>query len=50
MTTNGSVVVRKDNMVLLVDVQALPSMFGRPASARSETAEIVATTIMGCWT
>jgi hypothetical protein len=48
-TTNGSVVVRKDNMVLLVDVRELPNQFGQPPTARTVTAQAVAKTIMGCW-
>jgi hypothetical protein len=49
VTTNGSVVVRKDNLVLLVDVRELPDQFGQPPTARSATAQAVAKTIMGCW-
>jgi hypothetical protein len=49
-TTNGSTVVRKDNLVLLVDVAALPAQFGVPASPKADVSLSVAATIMGCWT
>jgi uncharacterized protein YprB with RNaseH-like and TPR domain len=47
---DGSVVVRKDFKVLLVDVTKLPAKFGVPADARGDVAINVAQTIMGCWT
>ena len=47
---NGSVVVRKDFKVLLVDVSKLPASFGVPAASRADVAINVAATIMGCWT
>lgn len=50
LATDGSVVVRKDHLVLLVDVTGLPDQFGHPPSARSVIAQTVAETIMGCWT
>ncbi len=37
-TTNGSVVVRKDFMVLDVDVSALPAQFGQPPQSNSDVA------------
>lgn len=49
-TTNGSTVVRKDNLVLLVDVAHLPARFGTPSAPRADVALSVAATIMGCWT
>lgn len=49
-TKNGSVVVTKDDKVLLVDVQHLPTMFGVPSDTRANVAISVAATIMGCWT
>lgn len=49
-TKNGSVVVTKDDKVLLVDVQRLPAMFGIPADTRDNVAISIAATIMGCWT
>ncbi len=49
-TKNGSVVVTKDDKVLLVDIQRLPAQFGMPADTRGNVAITVAATIMGCWT
>jgi hypothetical protein len=50
VTPNGSMVVRKDNKVLFVDISRLPARFGSPPSQRSNAALNVAITIMGCWT
>ncbi len=49
-TKNGSVVVTKDDKVLLVDVQRLSAEFGVPADTRANVAITIAATIMGCWT
>jgi hypothetical protein len=49
-TTDSSVVVRKDNKVLTVDVRDLPPRFGNPPDTRANVAISVAATIMGCWT
>ncbi len=49
-TSNGSTVVRKDFLVLLVDVSQIPSHFGTPSSPRADVSLSVAATIMGCWT
>jgi hypothetical protein len=49
-TTKGSVVVRKDYRVLLVDVSHLPAKFGQPPLAPIDVAISVASTIMSCWT
>jgi hypothetical protein len=49
LTKNDNVVVRKDDLVLLVDVSKLPDQFGDPAAAKDEVAKNVASTIMGCW-
>jgi hypothetical protein len=49
-TRNLSVVVRKDYKVLLVDISGLPAQFGSPPYSRGEVANIVAATIMNCWT
>jgi hypothetical protein len=46
---NGSIVVRKDWKVLLVDVAALPSPFGVPATSSALVASTVADVILGCW-
>jgi hypothetical protein len=50
ITTNGSVIVRKDFKVLDVDVSQLPQKFGRPLQDRSNVALSVAATVMSCWT
>jgi len=47
---NGSVVVRKDFKVLLVDITKLPANFGLPSAVRGDVAINVAETIMSCWT
>jgi hypothetical protein len=48
LASNGSVVVRKDWKVLLVDTTRLSRSFS--SSPAGSPAEIVATVIMGCWT
>jgi hypothetical protein len=48
-TTKGSVVVRKDYRVLLVDTSRLPAQFGKPPASRIDVAISVAATIMSCW-
>jgi hypothetical protein len=50
ITTNGSVIVRKDFKVLDVDVSQLPTQFGTPPQDRSNVALSVAATVMSCWT
>lgn len=47
---DGSVVARKDNKVLTIDVTKLPASFGVPAASRGDVAINVAATILGCWT
>ncbi|MFG2820553.1 hypothetical protein ACGFX4_14120 [Kitasatospora sp. NPDC048365] len=46
---DGSVVVRKDSMLLLVDVAGLPAGFGTPVRSRANIALTVATAVMTCW-
>jgi hypothetical protein len=48
-TTDGSVVVRKDWKVLLVDAVGLPAQFGRPPTNSGYVALVVADVILGCW-
>ena len=48
-TSNGSIVVRKDWKVLLVDVSGLPPQFGKPATSSADVAYTIADVIMGCW-
>jgi hypothetical protein len=49
ITTNGSVVVRKDWKVLLVDASKLPPKFGSLKLSPSDVSGAVAQTILGCW-
>jgi hypothetical protein len=49
-TKNGSLVVRKDYKVLLVDVSKLPASFGVPPDTREHVAQNVGGSIMSCWT
>jgi hypothetical protein len=48
---NDDVVARKDNKVLLVDVQAIPAAANAflPVMSRSDVALNVAVAILGCW-
>jgi hypothetical protein len=48
-TTDGSVVVRKDWKVLLVDSSKLPPQFGVPPTPSGDVAVTVADFILGCW-
>ncbi len=48
-TSDGSVVVRKDWKVLLVDASGLPAQFGVPATSSQSAAVTVADVILGCW-
>jgi hypothetical protein len=48
-TTNGSVVVRKDYKVLLVDASGLPPQFGNPPTNPGAIAVTVGIVILGCW-
>jgi hypothetical protein len=48
-TTDGSVVVRKDWKVLLVNIAGLPSMFAVPPTTPANVAVTVADVILGCW-
>lgn len=49
VASNDSVVIRKDNKVLSVDVSNLPQSFGNPPITREDVAFDVATIIMDCW-
>ena len=46
---NGSVVVRKDYKVLLVDISELPGQFGSPPTSSADVANTVADVVLGCW-
>jgi hypothetical protein len=48
-TRDGSVAVRKDWKVLLVDIAGLPAQFGRPPTPSGNVAVTVADVILGCW-
>jgi len=48
-TTDGSVVVRKDWKVLLVNVAGLPAKFAVPPDSPKDIAVTVADVILGCW-
>jgi hypothetical protein len=48
-TTDGSVVVRKDWKVLLVDISGLPAQFGVPPTSKGDIADTVSDVILGCW-
>ncbi len=48
-TTDGSAVVRKDFLILLVAVAGLPQRFGQPPIDREQVATIVANVILACW-
>jgi hypothetical protein len=48
-TTNGSLVARKDDKVLLVDVADLPPRFASPPQAPNAISRVIGTVIMGCW-
>jgi hypothetical protein len=48
-TASGSVVVRKDWKVLLVNIEPLPAEFGKPATSKSDVAYTVADIILACW-
>jgi hypothetical protein len=50
VTTDGSMVSRKDAKVLLVDISHLPARFGSPAESRAQVAHDVTFVIMRCWT
>ena len=48
-TTDGSVVVRKDWKVLVVDTTALPHHFGVPPTSSGDVAVTIGDVILGCW-
>lgn len=49
ITSNGSVVVRKDWKILLVDISGVRAPVGSPPKPPGELAIYVAQTILGCW-
>ena len=50
VTKDGSLVLRKDYKVLLVDTSGLPVPFGSGFRSRSQVAVGVGVTVLGCWT
>ncbi len=48
-TTDGSMIVRKDWKVLLVNSAGLPPQFGQPPTSSRSVAQSVADVILGCW-
>jgi hypothetical protein len=49
-TKDGSLVLRKDYKVLVVDTSGLPDNFGSPPQPRKQIAVGVGITVLGCWT
>ena len=49
VTSDGSVVVRKDWKILLVDISGLHGMVGSPPSSRDTVALDAAAVILDCW-
>jgi len=48
-TEDGSIIVRKDWEVLLVNWAGLPPQFGQPPTSSAAVAQAVADVILGCW-
>jgi hypothetical protein len=48
-TRDGSIIVRKDWKVLLVNSAGLPAQFGQPPTSSEAAAQAVADVILGCW-
>ncbi len=48
-TADGSLVLRKDWKVLLVDIAGLPAQFGVPPTSSGDVAVTVGDIIVGCW-
>ena len=48
-TTDGSMIVRKDWKVLLINSAGLPPQFGQPPTSSRAVAQAVADVILGCW-
>ena len=49
VVSDGSVVVRKDWKILLVDISGLHGMVGSPPSSRDTVALDAASVILDCW-
>jgi hypothetical protein len=48
-TSDGSMIVRKDWKVLVVNSGGLPPQFGQPPTSSRTVAQSVADVILGCW-
>jgi hypothetical protein len=48
-TNDGSVVMRRDFKVMLVDVTQLPATFGNPPSPRADAARLIMKAVLNCW-
>ncbi len=48
-TNDGSVVLRRDTKVMLVDVTQLPATFGSPPSPRADAARLIMKAVLNCW-
>jgi hypothetical protein len=48
-TTDGSMIVRKDWKVLLINSAGLPPQFGQPPTSSGAVAQSVAVVILSCW-
>lgn len=48
-TKDGSVVLRRDFTVMLVDVTQLPATFGNPPSSRADAARLIMKAVLNCW-
>jgi hypothetical protein len=49
-TKDGTVLVLKDNQILVVDTTRLPQEFGANGQRRADLAYEVASDVLGCWT
>jgi hypothetical protein len=48
-TNDGSIVLRRDTKVMLVDVAQLPGTFGSPPSPRADAARLIMKAVLNCW-
>jgi hypothetical protein len=48
-TNDGSIVLRRDTKVMLVDVAQLPGTFGNPPSPRADAARLIMKAVLNCW-
>jgi hypothetical protein len=48
-TNDGSIVLRRDTKVMLVDVAQLPGTFGSPPIPRADAARLIMKAVLNCW-